>query len=191
LRNNADVQYVQNGIITQTNPLNYIARQTIEAGHAVDPNTDQPQGNFDVLPGADVTFEAGDIIHLTNGFQVSGGSFSAFTNTNIPGLPVCYDAQRIMPQQPKDNKQKSLAAMQQFAISPNPSSTGVFNIRFRNLPFNGELSVFNALGIEVKRIENIQQTSLTVSVEGLAKGIYMFRYRDGTEMYQTKSAVFY
>ncbi|MBL7928430.1 MAG: hypothetical protein JNL47_03000, partial [Bacteroidia bacterium] len=46
LRNNADVQYVQNGIITQTNPLNYIARQTIEAGHAVDPNTDQPQGNF-------------------------------------------------------------------------------------------------------------------------------------------------
>jgi len=176
LRNNADVQYVQNGIITQTNPLNYIARQTIEAGHAVDPNTDQPQGNYDVQPGADVTFEAGDVIHLTNGFQVSGGNFSAFTNNNIPDVPICYDAQRILPHQPKDNKQKSLAAMQQFAISPNPSSTGVFNIRFRNLPFNGELSVFNAMGVEVKRIENIQQNSLTVSVEGLAKGIYLFRY---------------
>lgn len=190
LRNNAEVQYVQNGIISQPHPLHYKARQILEAGDAVDPDTDQPQGNYDVQTGADVTFEAGDVIHLTNGFQVSGGSFSAFTNTNIPDFPVCYDAQRIMSNQPKDYKPKPQAIVQDFTIAPNPSSTGIFNIRFRNLPANGELSVFNSMGAEVKRMDNIQQTSLTVSVEGMAKGIYMFRYREGAEKYQTIRVVF-
>lgn len=190
LRNFAQHQYVQNGIIIQPDTLHYIANQAIEAGDAVDTNTDQPQGNFDVQPGADVTFEAGEVIHRTNGFQISGGSFSAYTNTNIPDVPGCYDAQRIMTNLPKGHKKTFQEGIQEFTVYPNPSSSCVFNIRFKNLPSNGELTVYNSTGVEVKRIKNIQQINMQVSVEGLAKGIYLFRYWEETDKYQNGRVVY-
>jgi hypothetical protein len=139
--------------------------------------------------GANVIFEAGDVIHLTNGFQVSGGSFSAYTSSNIPSFPICYDAQRIIHKQPKDKKQNVQSEISDLTVSPNPSASGIFTISFNSPPSNGELVVFNAMGAEVKRIENIQD-NISVSLAEYAKGIYLFRYRESSEKYQIKKVVF-
>jgi hypothetical protein len=191
LRNFADVQYVQNGIITQTTPLHYLAYQTIVAGDAGDPNSDQPQGIYEVQAGADVTFEAGDMIHLTNGFQVSGGNFSAYTNDNIPGQPACYTALRQLPSMPQDKKHTFIQDIQPIAIFPNPSSSGLFGIRFKHQPAGGELTVYNMTGMEVMRIKNITERQLTISLDGYARGIYLFRYYDrANNTYLTQKALY-
>lgn len=80
---------------------------------------------------------------------------------------------------------------EKLSISPNPSASGIFNISFKNLPADGELSVFNIMGLEVKRIHSISDLNLSVSLEGQAKGIYLFKYKDNASGYQTKKVVYH
>lgn len=83
LRNFADVQYLQNGDITQTIPLHYKAMYEIYAGRSVDPDTDVPQQDYIIRSGADVTMQAGTAIYLEDGFTAEYGS-----NVTIDPLPI-------------------------------------------------------------------------------------------------------
>lgn len=79
----------------------------------------------------------------------------------------------------------------ELTIYPNPSASGIFNISFKNQPADGELSIFNTIGIEVKRINKINELNLSVSLTEYAKGIYLFKYKDNNSGYQTKKVVYH
>ena len=176
LRNYDIVQYVQNGVITQDlHATPYIAVENIIAGNAVDPDTDQPQGNYDIQAGGDVTFVASDYIHLTNGFQVSGGNFHAHTmNVDVPAM--CYN-QTLQGGSGGRNAYQlnaTLPTSHQFKITPNPG-TGIFNISNYNCNNTATINVVDVFGKTVYST-NISANHSQIDLTTLPKGIYLVKY---------------
>ncbi|MDQ3050585.1 MAG: T9SS type A sorting domain-containing protein [Bacteroidota bacterium] len=147
LRNFSETQYIQNGDIVQTTPLSYIATSHIVAGENVDPDTDQSSGIYEIKAGANVTFTAGDYIHLTNGFYVSGGDFHAVINENMPIPPICYPntiqngGNRTMQQSSADQKQH----IDSISLLPNPNQ-GTFTISINGNNSIIAVSLFDITG---------------------------------------------
>ncbi|MEZ5107392.1 MAG: hypothetical protein R2829_00300 [Bacteroidia bacterium] len=71
LRNYADIQYLQNGNITQTYPLHYKAVSKIYAGNDVDLDSDVPKQDYVVNSGANVTFRLMMLFILNPDFMLS------------------------------------------------------------------------------------------------------------------------
>ncbi|MEI6090567.1 MAG: T9SS type A sorting domain-containing protein [bacterium] len=74
-----------------------------------------------------------------------------------------------------------------ITIQPNPASENItvsLNNGLHPIIQNCSLSIYNSLGIEIKRFTEIElagQTSLNFSTEGLASGIYYCTYTSGTD----------
>ncbi len=85
LRNYNDVQYLQNGDITQTLPLHYKAIREIYAGSNVDPDQDIPKQNYIAQSGSNITLQAGEVIYLKEGFHAMSGSNVYITPTSAGG----------------------------------------------------------------------------------------------------------
>lgn len=189
LRNYDNVQYVQNGNITQTYPLNYIAKSIIHAGDAVDIDADQPDGNYEVHAGADVTFKAGNYVHLANGFYVSGGNFHAYTDPNMPQLDICYDSQlpggggRVA-QQVKGGYSSS-----PYKISPNPG-TGLFNLYNPAGKFNeSKLTISDIMGNKVFEKENLSASKIEFDLTAQPKGVYIVKLDEGNKITVNKIVI--
>lgn len=174
LRNYSPVQYIQNGNISQSIPLNYIATSHIIAGENVDPDTDQPQGIYEIKSGADVTFTAGYYIHLTNGFYVSGGDFHAVINEHLPVPVICYSnngsngGNRV--QQPAASPQIEDSNI--ISIAPNPNQ-GDFTINIKGMNSIKTVSLFDITGRSIYHKNNLHQKSLEVQLSPNIKGLMM------------------
>ena len=125
LRNYNDVQYLQNGDITQTLPLHYKAIREIYAGSNVDPDQDIPKQDYVAQSGSNITLQAGEVIYLKEGFHAMSGSNVYITPTSPGGsagpcnLPMAARmAGNRQQQQPSKN-----VALSGLGIYPNPAST--------------------------------------------------------------------
>jgi hypothetical protein len=188
LRNSDAIQYVQNGIISQPQPLVYTASDKIIAGYDVDPNTDQPQGNYQLMATSDVTFQANNEVELTNGFSSSeGSSFSAYC-APIPIYPICPDpsgrhsGQRFVSKElSKSFEDKSSS----LVLSPNPSN-GKFKVLNPSLYVGCRVIITDALGRIVYTNDFIAQNEFKIDLSGQPKGIYFALISQGENEFRKK-----
>lgn len=190
LRNFSPVQYVQNGDIFQSIPLNYIATSHIIAGENVDPDTDQPIGTYEIKAGADVTFTAGDYIHLKDGFYVSGGDFHAVIDENLPAPMICYDnsgqnggnrlqQQAVSPQSGNSNF---------ISIAPSPNQ-GVFTININGFNFINDVSLFDLSGRIIYHKKELHAKSHEIQLVLNKKGLMIAKIVDDKGQTQMKKVI--
>ena len=178
LRNFSPIQYIQNGDIFQSIPLEYIATSYIIAGKDVDLDNDQPTGIYEIKAGANVTFTAGDYINLKDGFYVSGGDFHAVIDENLPVPAICFTNNG----QNGGNRVQQQATLQSgnsnyITVAPNPnqgnftiyingfnsiSSVSIFDLTGRLIYYNNELHEKNH---EVQLVTNIKGLMITKIVD--------------------------
>lgn len=173
LRNYKHIQYVQNGNIFQTTPLEYIATSEIIAGENVDPDTDQPTGLFDIKAGANVTFIAGNHIQLSSGFQVSGGTFHAYVNSNLPFPELCIANNTQNNGNRLQTTQNKIYLRSEASISPNPNH-GSFKITLNSDSKLSLFSLYDVTGRCVYQKENLDvkfyQINLDPNISGMMLG---------------------
>jgi len=190
LRNYSNVQFVQNGDIFQTIPLNYIAKSHIIAGENVDPDTDQPQGIYEIKSGADVTFTSGSYIHLTNGFYVSGGDFHAVINENLPVPAICYTNNG----QNGGNRVQQQAVSPQIedaniiSIAPNPNQ-GDFTIDINGFNSISAVSLFDLSGRLIYYKTELNKKSHEVQLPPNNKGLMIAKIVDNNGQTQMKKVM--
>jgi hypothetical protein len=188
LRNYAPVQYVQNGQIDQANPLEYIATWSIFSGNDVDPDTDQPTGDYNVLPGADVTFKAGSAIHLKDGFSVSGGNFHAFIEPNMAVPDQCIQSTRSMATSNQITPPNKTTSKWNTSIklSPNPT-TGVTKIEGLNNVNSSDILVYNTLGRRVFADQIASGSNeYLLDLNNFENGIYFVEVNSGGVVHKLK-----
>ncbi|MGR6088169.1 MAG: T9SS sorting signal type C domain-containing protein [Arcticibacter sp.] len=190
LRNFSQVQYVQNGDIFQSVPLHYIATSHIIAGENVDPDADQPTGIYEIKAGADVTFTAGDYIHLTDGFFVSGGNFHAVINENLPVPVICYDnsgqngGNRV--QQQTGSPQAGTSNFINLAPSPNH---GFFAIDINGFNSISAVSLFDLSGRIIYHKTELHEKSHEVLLPPNNKGLMIVKIVDNNGQTQMKKVM--
>ncbi len=172
LRNYENIQYVQNGNIIQSRPLHYIAWDAIVAGEQVDPNIDQPPGDYSIMPGSDVTFQTQGYIHLTNGFSVQGGDFHALVSLAIQSPLACSAQNRIVTQSAKENsRKKTIGVNYKASCVPNPNN-GSMDIEADNMQ---SYVITNAIGQEVKRVDGINSNKEKIQLDEDSKGLHFVK----------------
>ncbi len=153
-------------------PLNYIATSQIIAGENVDPDTDQPIGIYEIKAGADVTFTAGDYIHLKDGFYVSGGDFHAVIDENLPVPAICYanniqnGGNRTM-QQPSTDQTYNVNGI---SVLPNPNH-GTFTISTNGNNSIRTVSLFDITGRCVYYQNNLNAKSQEIQLNSDQSGL--------------------
>ncbi len=174
LRNYSQVQNVQNGNIFQSIPLNYIATSHIIAGENVDPDTDQPTGIYEIKAGADVTFTAGDYIHLKDGFYVSGGTFHAVINENLPIPGICY-TNNIQNGGNRAMQQLSIGQtsdLSNISVLPNPNH-GTFTISMNGNNDINAVSLLDITGRCVYFQNKLNEKSLQIQLNSDQSGLFI------------------
>ncbi len=172
LRNYNQIQYVQNGNIIQTQPLYYKSWDIIEAGDNVDPDADQPTGNYSIMTGADVTFQTEGYIHLTNGFSVQGGDFHALVSNSIPSPIACTPQNRISGNSNSNsNIKKAKAVEYEISCMPNPNN-GKWYVDAEKMV---SITITNLMGQEILNLENINNNRFEINLEDDQKGIFFIR----------------
>ncbi len=182
LRNYAPVQYLQNGKIVQTIPLHYKATDVINAGKAVTHaqptpfDTDDPQGDYSVEAGANVTLQAGNTIRLTDGFSVkAGATFHAYTGSIAQqgGCPVWGSGggTRLAGKNTKANQQ----VLTSITATPNPNS-GHVSLMQNSLPIiASRLHITDAYGRTVYEKEDYNSATDAIDLSHQPSGLYMAR----------------
>ncbi len=189
LRNYAPVQYLQNGSITQPYALNYFAVNEIYAGKNVDPDTDVPSNDYSIEPGADVTFQASDVIYLKDGFSAKQGcTFNAIiaTTINTNGCPVPSSGERN-----SGNTQGYVQTQNHTAVtaSPNPT-TGTLRLLQNNKPFKAQhLKITDAFGRIVFSKKNYNSNSDAIDLSHQPNGIYLATCVVNDELQRVKFVV--
>jgi hypothetical protein len=171
LRNYENIQYVQNAILTQTQSLHYLAWNSIEAGNNVDPDTDQPQGDYSIMAGANVTFETEKFIHLTNGFSVQGGDFHAKVSTTIPSANSCTQARFNHPNSQNNLTKPKKSFSYSAHCSPNPNN-GTWKLEASNMK---SYVISNVMGQEIYRKEQIFSNEEQISLNSENPGLYFIK----------------
>lgn len=172
LRNFAPVQYVQNGNINQPTSLNYIALSSIIAGNDVDPDPDQPDGDYVVQANADVTFTAGNNIHLQPGFSVQGGNFHGYIDENIavptPCAPISSQGNpnRLLPSTSDHHSLDSFRVQ----VFPNPNN-GSFTVSSSH-PLRS-FAITDLTGRLILQKENLSSPSLQITLPEIVSGILL------------------
>jgi hypothetical protein len=182
LRNGATTQFVQNGLITQSYPLHYTAVGTIISGHHVDPDTDAPTGDYVIEPGASVSFTAGGVVILKDGFHAKQGSeFRATTgwvsNSNCP--PAGLRMAQPQAAAPESSLVKPHAKLW---VYPNPGN-GVFTLSSpdTNLLPAG-IKVINNMGKVVFETRCHDAGCLSFDLGQLPAGVYLVRVQTGRDV---------
>ena len=196
LRNYADIQYLQNGIISQTMALNYKATDKIIAGKdvtwsgATPFDIDVPQGDYSVENGADVTLQATNTIRLTDGFSVkAGGKFHAFTSS--PGVPatVCSTPSSLRMAAGKSNKSNHKISFFNLTATPNPSPGKLTLTQFNKPIIAQQLQITDTYGrtIFTKASYNSAHDAIDLSTQ--PNGLYIARCITNGEAHQVKFVV--
>jgi len=174
LRNYNDVQYLQNGDITQTLPLHYKAIREIYAGSNVDPDQDIPKQDYVAQSGSNITLQAGEVIYLKEGFHAMSGSNVYITPTSPGGsagpcnLPMAARMAGNRQQQPSKN-----VALSGLGIYPNPTSN-VVKLHNRFMPLKAaSVVIMDVYGRIVYEQTNFNSTLHTPDFSHEPDGMYM------------------
>ncbi len=175
LRNYNDVQYLQNGDITQTLPLHYKAVREIYAGSNVDPDQDIPKQDYVAQSGSNITLQAGEVIYLKEGFHAMSGSNVYITPTSPGGsagpcnLPMAARmAGNRQQQQPSKN-----VALLGLGIYPNPAST-VIKLHNNFMPLKAaSVVIIDVYGRTVYEQTNFNSMLHTPDFSHKPSGMYM------------------
>lgn len=171
--------YLQNQTVTGTEVHN--AMNLIAAGKNV--TNAVPIGDYVISSGANVTFHAGNLIRLTDGFRASpgtGGFFRAtverfFTCTEFPNGRVAnpnsnyyitnYETVKI--EEDNNDVTNTIFESNTFNIYPNPFTNNT-TIEYQiNNSENVTISIYNICGDELVRLKNKQKHEA---------GIYQVRF---------------
>lgn len=127
------------------------------------------------------TTDEADLVFKTNSEEQlrigADGNLSAFTNI-IPDLPVCFTALRKA-EKTKTGMKKTVEATASgnlFQVYPNPSTNGLVIIRFNQVPEEGNLTIYNSIGIEIINMKIPKEQSFQIDLSFKTKGVYLFRY---------------
>jgi hypothetical protein len=189
LRNYADVQYLQNGNITQATPLHYKAINEIYAGNNVEPDADVPQQDYVVQNGADVTLEAGDVIYLKDGFHAMAGStFSAIASSpgssSGPCTPVSISLRRAG--EAGNNAKTNENSIQAY---PNPSAR-VFKLHQDFMPFAAhKITLLDTFGRTIFSKSNVNSFTDKIDLSDQPNGIYVALVNSDSKIQSIKLVV--
>jgi hypothetical protein len=170
IRNLDNIQYVQNGTITQTQQLLYTATNQILSGYEVDPDNDAQKGNYELEPDANVVFLASNVVNLKPGFRAKeGAAFHAYCAPVFISTE-CSPQETRLSGEIKSNVQNHNTSP--FILYPNPS-TGKF--RLANSTYaeiTGKIYITDAMGklVYEKSVQSRWQIEFNLSNE--PKGIY-------------------
>lgn len=188
LRNYAPIQYLQNGIITQNIPLHYIATETILAGNNVATDSDVPDFDYSIEATGNVTLEAGNTVHLKEGFRAkAGSSFRAITAQQSIAIPCPPFAKNVVAARLANNKSNNqLQGVLDLQATPNPTQ-GAIILSYQGKAINAEKIVIrDVLGKII--FEKNQFNSLTdmINLNDEHNGIYMATIFDLGQMQTVK-----
>jgi hypothetical protein len=189
LRNYADVQYLQNGNITQATPLHYKAVNEIYAGNNVEPDADVPQQDYVVQNGADVTLEAGDVIYLKDGFHaLAGSTFSAIASSpgssSGPCTPVSVSLRRAG--EAGSNTETKENSIQAY---PNPSA-GMFKLHQHFMPFAAhKITILDTFGRTIFSKSNFNSFTDKIDLSDQPNGIYVALVQSDSKIQSVKLIV--
>jgi hypothetical protein len=172
LRNHTNIQYVQNGIITQPYNLHYTAFEQIIAGDNVDLNNDATDGPYNLEPNSDVDFQSEFSISLMPGFHAkSGSSFRAFIEP-LNLLPACISSWKLSNPNITEEENSNVDNIE-IIVYPNPNS-GIFTIKPKSTNFSGEkIEVYDLCGKIVYNKEFTINFPVLLDLQYLKAGIYI------------------
>lgn len=189
LRNQDAIQYVQNGVITQTQQLHYHATDQLVSGYDVDPDTDQPDGEYEIEANGDVVFTAINEVHLADGFHAKENStFHAYIdpviNANI--CPAWNAGNQRMAHSPSVQKHHMGDAVGSLMITPNPGN-GEFRVYNVLRPLAAStLTVSDVMGHEVFAANNATGGGYEINLKGKPAGIYFVKLSEGNRVFTKK-----
>lgn len=82
--------------------------------------------------------------------------------------------------------------IESMSVVPNPSSSSMNTIHFKQPIAGGTLRMYNSLGTMVKDLTslvNTTTTSLPLSTDGLPSGMYILQHQNGTQTFTTKFVI--
>ncbi len=173
LKNYSNIQYVQNGIITQPYPLIYIAQDEIFSGQQVDPDINVPIGSYSIEPGANVTFRAANAIKLEDGFHAKNGSaFKAHCPTILYSPCTTTSAgSRNSVALTSLQSPENIITQEQLIVSPNPG-TRIFKVEVKNNIGNYFISITDIFGRKILE-QNSNPGYLLFDIGNQPKGMYI------------------
>ncbi|HRS08795.1 MAG TPA: T9SS type A sorting domain-containing protein [Bacteroidia bacterium] len=175
LRNYNDVQYLQNGDITQTLPLHYKAIREIYAGSNVDPDQDIPKQDYVAQGGSNITMQAGEVIYLKEGFHAMSGSNVHIMPTSPGGSagPCNLPIAARMAAATQQHQQKKYETLPALNIYPNPTAN-VVKLHNRFMPLKAErLVIVDVYGRTVYEQVNFNSILHTPDFSHEPDGMYM------------------
>jgi hypothetical protein len=171
LRNYAPIQYLQNGVITQSFPLHYIATSTILAGNNVEPDADVPDLDYSIEATGEVILEAANTIHLQEGFRAKEGcNFRAFTaqqSVSIPCPPFYNNP--VAARLTAATKSFGHASLK---VTPNPTHSIITLSYGNNAVVADKVQVRDVLGKLVFEKSNFNSASDVISIGDCPNGVY-------------------
>ena len=175
LRNYNDVQYLQNGDITQTLPLHYKAIREIYAGSNVDPDQDIPKQDYVAQGGSNITMQAGEVIYLKEGFHAMSGSNVHIMPTSPGGSagPCNLPIAARMAAATQQHQQKKYETLPALNIYPNPTAN-VVKLHNRFMPLKAErLVIVDVYGRTVYEQVNFNSILHTPDFSHEPNGMYL------------------
>ncbi len=154
---------------------------------------------FEVLPGADVIYQAGTEVSIQPGVHIQAGSdFHAFVSpVNCgDGLDYGYSVLESMPEGgestyselEKENVSTTInEAMPNGIVSiyPNPNA-GQFTIALNGLEEAATVDVMNMLGATVYTKGNVRNAALQVNISNQPKGVYFVKVTSNGKVFTEK-----
>lgn len=125
-----------------------------------------------------------DFIYVTGWTYESGTILDATTIQYSNTLPACEgpegDGGRFM----QDSEGSALSlSIKEVGISPNPfNNYATVKFSDETIYFNASFTIYDMMGKEVKRIENINTNEIQIDREDMTDGIYFYRYMQGEDV---------
>jgi hypothetical protein len=85
-----------------------------------------------------------------------------------------------------ENDEPSSASGSHVSVYPNPATTHIIFDWESEQPEKGILEIYNAMGILIKKV-NIESGKHTLSIEGLASGVYLYKIKIDPLRYNSSS----
>lgn len=121
----------------------------------------------------------GNTAKATRSFTFNKGATADVTNpaddANFTGISVAWN--------PSGASVETVASPLKLTISPNPSSTGIFELNFQNAT---SLSVFNIAGEEIEKYSIANEQKKVVNLGAQPNGVYFIQITDGKNTLKEK-----
>lgn len=161
------------------NSVSYRTTLNIEASCILKSSSNIPQSALELATTAEISFKAGNSIHLKSGFRVENGAkFHAYIG-NITCINGEYRAPSIL----NNNSQNNTLSLTNLNIGQNKNENSdlskVEKVQLDNFSLNSietiqSVHIYNSLGKEVFKVENVKNNTYDYSNLNLASGFYLF-----------------